>query len=154
MKSIILAASLFFSWTATASTEIGQRVQGEFSRLRAVVSQLTPEFQVGGYLNGKSYGDHEILWALSEDPSRSEVIRIYREKGANEQPMVVSFHRSTLIAPGRTVIRRFVGPGLTGWRNDTVDVDSGEYLGSQGNESPLLDARDREILKKWDIELP
>lgn len=146
MKFLILALALFTS-VARAETDIGQEVRQQFDRMRAVVSKMKPEFAVGGYLNGKSFGDHEVLWHL-EPAGDAEVIRIYRKK-KNGQAFDITFHRNDAIVRGRTVIRRFVGPSPTGWRNDTVDADTGEYLGSQGQEEPLMDKRDREIFKRW-----
>lgn len=144
MKFLLLA---LLALTARADSDPAQEVQTQFQRLRAVVSKLKPEFEVGGYLNGKRYGDHELLWHL-EPAGDAEVIRIYREK-KNGPAFDITFHRNNAIVPGRTVIRRFYGPSPTGWRNDTVDADTGEYLGSQGQEEPRLDKRDREIMERW-----
>lgn len=154
MKTLLLTflTVSFLSLPAHASGEIAARVHAEYSRLRALVSTLEPEFEVGGYLKGKSYGDHELLWHISEDPADSEVIRIFRDKAGHES-FDVTFHRNQAIVPGRTVIRRFVGPNPTGWRNDTIDAETREYLGSQGTRRPRLDPREEEILRKWDIEL-
>ena len=150
----------FFSLPAHASERIAGRLHSEYARLRALVEKLEPEFEVGGYLKGRRYGDHELLWRLAEEPGCSsahlrcdaEVIRIFRDKAGHES-FDVTFHRNQAIVPGRTVIRRFVGPNPTGWRNDTIDADSREYLGSQGARRPRLDRREEEILRQWDIEL-
>jgi len=156
MKAFLLALvslAATFSTPAFGSEAISQRLQSEFSRLRELVTRLEPEFEVGGYLKGKSYGDHELLWRTSDTGTDAEVIRIYRDKGDKEQAFDVTFHRNDVIVRGRTVIRRFVGPASTGWRNDTIDAHTGEYLGSQGASAPRLDARDEAILRQWDIRL-
>ncbi len=156
MKNLLLALFAFtatFSSPALGSEAISQRLQSEFHRLRELVVHLEPEFEVGGYLKGKSSGDHELLWRTSDTGTDSEVIRIYRDKGDKEQAFGVTFYRNDVIVKGRTVIRRFVGPAATGWRNDTIDAHSGEYLGSQGASEPALDTRDEEILRHWDIRL-
>lgn len=153
----ILLATFFAacapSFAADSSPEhISSRINEEFLRLRTFVEKLQPEFTVGGYLNGKNYGDHQLFWHLSQEKGGNEVIRIFRYKGRNND-FDVSFHRSMEIMPGRTVIRRFVGPGSSGWRNDTIDAATGEYLGSEGPSLPRMDVRELEILKQWDIEL-
>ena len=160
MKPVLLALSLvavfaFLPREAVSSSEeeISATLQKEYSRLRKIAAKLKPEYEVGGYLKGKVYGDHELLWRLAEEKGDPEVIRIYRDKGEGRQPFDVTFHHSTGIIKGRTVIRRFVGPASTGWRNDTIDAETGEYLGSQGTRDPAMDPRDLEILKKWNIRL-
>lgn len=148
MSVLLLALTLFVS-PARAGQEIGPEIQAQFQRLHSFVSALEPEFTVGGYLKGKSYGDHELLWHLATEPGEAEVIRVYREKGPSEQAFDITFHRNRAIVPGRIVIRRFVGPESTGWRNDTVDEETGDYLGMQGEVNPAVDARDQAILRKW-----
>jgi hypothetical protein len=152
MKLLFLVFALFTA-SAHASPEISQELKSEFERLRSTVSKLTPEYEVGGYLAGKRYGDHELLWHLAKTPGDPEVIRIYRDKGDSEQALDITFHHSAMIVRDRTVIRRFVGPAMTGWRGDTMDAATGEYLGSQGATQPLLDPRDRQILEQWGIRL-
>jgi hypothetical protein len=148
--------ALFFSFvgSAPAATQerISKRIYSEFTRLKALAETLEPEFEVGGLLKGKRYGDHELLWRLAEEPGQYDVIRIFRDKPGKDS-FDVTFYRADHIVPGRMVIRRFVGPGVSGWRNDTMDLNTGEYLGAQGASRPRLDQRDLQILKKWDIEL-
>lgn len=157
MRAVSLILTVLFSagvsTIALASEEqISRTLQDEFHRLYDLAAKTEPEFEVGGFLNGKSYGDHELLWRLADEPGEYDVIRIFRDKeGSNS--FDVTFYRADHIVPGVTVLRRFVGPGISGWRNDTIDYKTGEYLGSQGARRPALDARDREILKKWKIEL-
>lgn len=156
MKTMVLFALAFFPALAPASSgpeQISAKLQSEFRDLRALVQKLEPEFMVGGYLFGKRYGDHELLWHLASDSQGTDTIRLYREKSGGRKEFAVAYLRSTQIVEGRTVIRRFVGPVVGDWRNDTIDANSGEYLGSQGVRTPELDARDREILRKWKIEL-
>lgn len=148
--TLFLAA--FVSVTAHATEPRAHRLNQEFMRLRALVQTLEPEFEVGGYLKGRSYGDHELLWHIEEQPNESEVIRIYRDKPGPES-FDVTFHRNQAIVPGRTVIRRFVGPNPTGWCNDTIDAETLEYLGNQGTRRPRMDQAEEAILRKWDIEL-
>lgn len=154
MKKLFCSlVTLLVSLNVFADPAIADRLVKEYARLRAIAVATTPDSLVGGYLKSKSFGDHKLLWKLAEEPGDNEVIRIYRPKGQGVPPMDVTFHFSRFIVEERTVIRRFVGPSTTGWRNDTVDASTGEYLGSQGATKPALDSRDREILKTWDIEL-
>ena len=153
MKAFLLALLVSANAFASPSPAIGRELKKEFLQLHRLVSKMRPEFTVGDYLSGKSYGDHEILWRLGEEAGDPDVIRIYRDKGEKAQALDITFHRSAGIIRGRTVIRRFVGPAMRGWRNDTMDFHSGEYLGSQGTSSPSLDERDREIMEKWGVVL-
>jgi hypothetical protein len=158
MRSMSLMALVLVSTLAGATvSDEGQKIMTEFTNLRAQVLAMKPDGEVGGYLKSKSFGDHEVLWRLSDVEGEAEVIRIYREKralkGSTTQDFVVAFHKGGHIEPGRVVIRRFYGPAQTGWRNDTVDVQTGEYLGRQGTTQPLLDERDMAIMAKWDLSV-
>ena len=135
-----------------AKEKFSHQIHEEFHQMYDFVLNLESEFKVGDVLYGKSYGDYEILWTLAQETGETDVIRIYREK-EGQQAFVVSYFRSPHILEGRTVIRRFIGPSLTGWRNDTIDAETNEYLGRQGQTQPALDQRDREILKAWGIKL-
>lgn len=154
MKVLLVLASLLSPFTALASSEIAARIRTEYKQLRALVASWEPEYVVGGYMNGKDFGDHEILWRLGEEEGDAEVIRIYRDKGEGKESFSVTFHFGDHMIDGHTIIRRFIGPSFRGWRNDSVDAVTGEYLGSQGIDRPALDRRDREILRKWKIKLP
>lgn len=151
-KMLLVLLITGFSFVASANTEISERLRSEFDRLVELVSTLEPDDHVG-YLESKSYGDHELLWKLGETSEDNDVIRIYYDKGEKEQAFTISYHRSRHIVEGRTVIRRFVGPMISGWRNDTIDADTGAYLGSQGAITPRLDDREKEIMEEWDIQL-
>lgn len=154
MKKFVVMLFLSLPFLASAGTarsdrsDFGAEILAQYARMKSVASKLKPEFDVGGYLNGKTYGDHELLWHLAEEPGEAEVIRIFREK-PDGQAFDITFHRNNAIVPGRTVIRRFVGPVKSGWRNDTVDANTGEYLGSQGQTEPEMDKRDQEIMRRW-----
>lgn len=150
--SFVFSLILFVALKGQAGTP-ASNVKSEYQTLRAHVAQLTPEFEVGGYLKGKAFGDYKLLWRLSSNTEDHEVIRIYRDKGRGQQALEVAYHRSSEIEPGRRVIRRFIGPAATGWRSDTIDADSGVDLGQQGPSKPYLDGRDLEILKEWGIAI-
>ncbi|MGE0525938.1 MAG: hypothetical protein AB7G93_10240 [Bdellovibrionales bacterium] len=153
MKSMLLLLSLFAATSFVyAGDSIGQSLLTEYKDVRAKVSRIQPEFDVGGY-NAKDYGDYRLIWRLAETMEEAEMIRIYRAKGLRDHDFDVTYHRNRAIAPGRTVVRRFVGPMDRGWRNDTVDIDTGEYLGRQGAPYPRMDARDREILEQWGMQI-
>ncbi len=154
MKLLLTLLALSgLSLTTSASSSIGEKLRSEFLFMKKTVENLEPEFMVGGYLKGKKYGDYELLWHLGETPEDMDTIRIFREKADGQAPFDVSFIRTNHIVPGRNVIRRFVGPAISGWRNDTIDEETGEYLGPQGVKYPSLDERDQEILKIWNLEL-
>jgi len=156
MKALILAFTCLLlsgQKVHANSKEISHTIISEYARLRKIVADLQPDSEVAGYLKAKEYGDHKLLWRISDKKGDNELIRIYRDKGPKQQAFVVDYFFSDAIADGRRVTRRFVGPAETGWRNDTVDFDSGSYLGRQGSSNPFLDSRDLEILKNWEIRL-
>lgn len=131
---------------------IASTIYKEFTRLRERFQLETPDTVVGGLYKQKSFGSHVVLWKIEQFPEDSEVIRIYRaSKIEGEQDFSVTFHKNGVIVPGKTVLRRFIGPDSRGWRNDTLDYLTFQYLGSQGAERPQISPTDREILNMWDI---
>lgn len=152
MKSFILSVLLLGACCAQA-VDPAKTLQDEFTRLHEMVQNLKPEFEVGGYLKGKRYGDVELLWNTNFEEDGTDVIRIYHEHKDGTPDFSISFHRSHYIVDGYTVIRRFVGPMQYGWRNDTVDILTGRYLGTQGVMTPEASSRDLQILKEWQITL-
>lgn len=144
--------ALFLSVGVSAEPLKCEQLLTEYQRLHEYVQNTKAEFEVGGLFKGKQFGDYKLLWKLAQVKGESEVIRIYRDKGDKQQAFEVSYFRNDLIVPGKTVIRRFIGPAATGWRNDTIDAFDGRYLGHQGTENPYLDERDQEILSEWDIK--
>lgn len=155
IHSCLKAIIIFMSFLATSAwgRPMGQILVNEYLRIKSTIAQLQPEFEVGGLLKGKSYGDYKLLWRFANVKGDHEVIRFYREKTGGSQDFEVAYHVSTEIAPGRTVIRRFLGPAATGWRADTADVSTGEHLSTQGTDTPFLDERDQQIVKEWDLKL-
>lgn len=135
----------------TTPEEAGLQIRQEFDGLYQYVQNLEPEYEVGGMLKAKEYGDHKLLWDLADEPGETDVIRIYRSKGRGD--FNVTYHRTHQIIEGKIVIRRFVGPLISGWRNDTIDAHTNEYLGAQGVFAPDLDQRDTEIMEKWGVRL-
>lgn len=125
----------------------------EFHRLLDFVQVLPPDGQIGGFMNYKNIGTHTLLWDLGETSSDRTVIRIYSQHHDGTESFAVSYYRSRDIVPGRTVIRRFVGPIVTGWRNDTIDLETDKYLGTQGKAVPKMTDSDLKLLKMWKVTL-
>lgn len=151
MFAVLTLALALAASDRAAAADTFPNIRNEFSRLYEKVQKLRPESTVGGLLKSKSYGDHELLWHLDDEPGGYDVIRIYREK-KDSSAFEIAYFRGTHLIPGRNVIRRFYGPVGSGWRNDTVDAETGQYLGSQGAREPNMDARDRQIMRKWGAE--
>jgi hypothetical protein len=149
---MIYIFSLILGLMSSHAAPRGQALIEEYGRLKTKVLKLKPEFEVGGLLKGKDYGDYKLLWRFAEQKGEHEVIRLLRSKADGHQDFEIAFHVSSEIVPGRLVIRRFVGPASSGWRADTVDAFSGEDLGTQGTETPFLDSRDVQILKDWELD--
>jgi hypothetical protein len=92
------------------------------------------------------------MWQLAREEGDSERIRLFREREDDDQTwFAITYHHSKYILEGTDVIRRFVGPEPSGWRNDTVDAKTGEFLQTQGAQRPLLTHREAEILADWNI---
>lgn len=155
MKQLLLTFVIFllsFQSYSFDQTEKSDIILKEYIQLRSKVSQLNPDYKIGDFSNVKRYNNHILLWSLEDDLKYHEVIRIYRDKG-KYKGFAIAYHRSASIIDGRVVIRRFIGQEPFGWRNDTIDLDSAEYLGYQGLRKPVLDSIDQEITKEWGITL-
>ncbi|MCB0422391.1 MAG: hypothetical protein KDD61_15435 [Bdellovibrionales bacterium] len=157
MKTLlILMLALSFSASAwgMSDSQKSQVLLYEYYQLRQFVQTLKPDYEVGGYYQAKDYGDYLLMWRLIEDPQGHESIRIYRErKDSSRTNFAITYHRSSEIVPGSIVVRRFVGPEPYGWRNDTVNLQTGEYIGAQGMTYPDLKKAEKNILKTWGIQL-
>lgn len=148
MKFILIGMLALFG-QAFAQSDISQTLLKEWNTFRSLVETLSPDGDIGGYMDYKEYGETLLLWRVSQEPSSNEVIRFYRTR-PNGQSFAVTYHKSHIIAPGRVVLRRFIGPEPTGWINHTIDFLSGEYLGEQGFR-PSLSRSEQEFLEDWDI---
>lgn len=136
--------------------EKAQILQKEFSELRAIVATLTPDYVVGGLYNAKEYDDVTLLWKIDTEgdgTGENEVIRFYGERNPPLKDFGVTYYKSYVIVPGQVVLRRFYGPDSTGWRNDTIDYVSSEYIGSQGSRAPFLSETDVAIMKNWNLTI-
>lgn len=151
MKVLIclLGMSLSFASDYT-DKEKAEILMIEWNRLKSVAQNIEPEFNVGGILDGKSYGDHELLWTLTDEFKGHEIIRIHIEKPSGN-PFQISYHRGSHIVPGVNVIRRFIGPFYGSFSAHTIDKATGEYLGMQGSIYFPKDDQDIKIMKQWDI---
>lgn len=160
MKNILFSFVLVFLSVAGAIDKAGavdketQILNQEYQKFYSLVEKLQPDALVGGLLKSKKFNDHEILWKLAESENDYTVIRIYREHNDGSEDFAITYYYARHIVPGTLVIRRFIGPAVgSGWRNDTVDLESGDYLGSQGQVAPVLNSRDQELLTLWSIKL-
>lgn len=154
MKLLLAFVLLQFGQAFAQSAEqISQTLQEEWSRFRAHVEEVTADGDVGGYMDYKEYGDMTLLWRTSGDPSDNEVVRFYMSRENSSDWFSVTYHKSSSIIDGRTVLRRFVGPEPSGWINHTIDYHTGEYLGSQGYFPYALSDSELEMMKAWNIRL-
>ncbi len=146
--SIIVVMSLFSQ--VFANEQISKKLQSEWAGLKAKTAALVADGELGGYMFYKEYGNLTLLWRTSEDKNENEVIRLFLEKN-NGVHFVITYHKSDLIVPGRQVLRRFVGTEPVGWINHTIDLESGDYLGTQG-QAPILTSEEKKLMKDWSIE--
>lgn len=151
MKNIIssLLLTVFLSLSVSyAQVDLDPKAQillKEYAQLKAKVLTLTPDGDVGGYFKFKNYGDVKLMWRFS----RNEVIRLFYRK--SDSIFAVTYYVSQDIVDERIVLRRFYGQEPLLWRNDTIDYNTGEYLGMQGMEEPELSKEDLEIMKQWGL---
>jgi hypothetical protein len=148
MKKIILIFTLLIG-NAFASDSISKTLMEEWSRFRTLVDKTEPHGDIGGYMLYRDYENMTLLWRTSVGSEENEVIRFFMQR-PDGAIFAVTYHKSDIIRPGKVVLRRFVGTEPTGWINHTIDFNSGEYLGSQG-EKPNLTADEKKMMKTWKI---
>lgn len=151
MKKLILVfVFVFTSCQIFASEKISQTLMNEWTHFRTMVDTIKPEGDIGGYMLYRDYADMTLLWRTSSETGENEVIRFFMQR-SNGLVFAVTYHKSDIINPGRTVLRRFVGNEPTGWINHTIDFVTGEYLGTQGQEATLSVA-EKKMMKEWNIK--
>lgn len=151
MKKLILVfVFVFTSCQIFASEKISQTLMNEWTHFRTMVDTIKPEGDIGGYMLYRDYADMTLLWRTSSETGENEVIRFFMQR-SNGLVFAVTYHKSDIINPGRTVLRRFVGNEPTGWINHTIDFVTGEYLGTQGQE-PTLSVAEKKMMKEWNIK--
>lgn len=150
MKKCVVAFLFCLAIGAQAfGNEISETLMSEWKTFRAKVDQIEPHGDIGGYMLYRDYADMTLLWRTSTEDRDNEVIRFFMQR-SNGTIFAITYHKSDIIAPGRVVLRRFVGGEPTGWINHTIDFSSGEYLGSQG-QKPELQAGEKKMMKEWGI---
>jgi hypothetical protein len=152
MKKWLSLSLLFFGLTTQAfgNEQISQKLMKEWDNLKTKTAQVSADGELGGYMFYKEYGNLTLLWRTSDDMADNEVIRLFLEKN-NGSNFVITYHKSNIISPGRTVLRRFVGGEPVGWINHTIDFKTGLYLGTQG-QAPTLTSEEKKLMKAWSIE--
>ncbi len=153
MKKIAFAFLVLFSLLGQvfANDTISSTLMKEWKTFREKVDTIQPDGDVGGYMLYRDYQDMTLLWRTSSEAGANEVIRFFMYR-ADGSVFTVTYHKSNIIAPGRVVLRRFVGTEPTGWINHTVDFETGKYLGSQG-ESPKITTSEKKVMKEWGIQI-
>lgn len=151
MKKIILIFSLLVGQAFASHKDegISQTLMKEWNKFRAQVEKIEPQGDIGGYMLYRDYQDMTLLWKTSDNKNENEVIRFFMLRPTGEV-FAITYHKSDIIHPGKTVLRRFVGTEPTGWINHTIDFNTGDYLGPQGQE-PELTAAEKKLMKDWGI---
>lgn len=152
---LLLAMTLVFAISSAAQAMDSRStvLKNEFDQFYTYVTELEPDGKIGDFMKYKKVGDFTVLWDLGVEKTDYDLIRLYNEHTDGTDSFAVSYYRSQNIVPGRTVIRRFVGPGIKGWRNDTMDLETGEYLGMQGFPEPYMTSEDRALIQEFKVEL-
>lgn len=153
------------SWakSGAADQKKAQIILSEWNRHYALVSNLKPDGDIGGYMLYREYSEYDnliLLWKIHTNSESDEVIRFFRKRpmgsGNNDgQVFAVTYHKSQIIVPGEVVLRRFIGTEPTGWSNDTVNFTTGEYLGHQGEVEiqSKLTKEEKSMLKNFNIKI-
>ena len=150
-------------WAETLEpiAQIGQSPEAqiliaEYNKILEIAQTSQPDGTVDGFTNYKVIGDGvKFLWYLGETRGQT-TLKIYKSKDeqAGEDDFSVSYHYIMHRDPGEIeptpILRRFIGP-MKGWRNDSVDLETGYYLLHQGSPTLQLSERDKSILEAWGI---
>lgn len=149
-----LIASLFIALFATsvfASPQFNQ-LASEYEGLYQWTQSVQPDGLVGYHYPYKQMDGYMVIWEPQSSMDDGHImIRILLKRETPLKDFAVTYYKSQYIVQGRTVLRRFYGPDDKGWRNDTVDFITGEYLGFQGNPSPSFKEDEQSILDFWKI---
>jgi len=137
--------------TATAS-EPAKTLLEEFARLKEFVQSNQPDGEVGGYMEYIQMDGYIVLYK-PDNTEDHDVIRIFANREFPDPDFAVTYFLSDHLYKDRRVLRRFVGHEPSFWRNDTVDVNTGEYLGRQGLRVPRLNEDEQAILDYFEITL-
>jgi hypothetical protein len=133
-----------------ANDTIAKTLLKEWKTFRTQVDTLEAQGDIGGYMFFKEYGKMTLLWRTSNESGDNEVIRFFMPR-ANGLDFAVTYHKSTVIVPGKVVLRRFVGTEPTGWINHTIDFNTGKFIGKQG-DAATLSAEEKQMMKEWGIQ--
>lgn len=134
------------------ASQEAETLLAEFDQLREHVLSQEADGVVGGYMNYIQKDGYKILFKPEFDTDH-DVIRIFMNREFPEKDFAITYILSDHLYDGRRVLRRFIGPEPTGWRNHSVDVVTLEYLGSQGNSALQLKEEEAEILRTLGISL-
>lgn len=150
MKKFILMFTLLIGH-AFANDTISETLMKEWTHFHAMVDTIKPQGDLGGYMLYRDYQDMTLLWRTSTNSSDNEVVRFFMQRSSGVV-FAVTYHKSNIINPGRTVLRRFIGTEPTGWTNHTIDLKTGEYLGSQGLGQEITSAEEK-MMREWGITI-
>lgn len=108
MKKLLVILTLLpmmaFGFTGPNSHQI----MGEFEALTTLIEITKPDYEVGGYFQGKDFkNDVKLLWRLTGDTDSHQTIRLIRRRESGVM-FAVTYHLTKYIVDGRLVLRRFV----------------------------------------------
>lgn len=148
----IFAILMLFSGALNAEPSHSEILLQEWSSLRKMVGELVPDGEIGGYYSTKSFDGVTLMWRTRGEKG-DEVIRLFFDKKLEDgRYFHVTYYKNDYIVEGRTVLRRFLGLEPSGWGNHTIDFETGDYLGSQGNTKPTINEEQQKILDEWNIK--
>jgi hypothetical protein len=124
----------------------------EYSSLKQWTSEVQSDGVIGGLYQFVQMDGYKIMFSQEFDGDH-DVIRFFMAREAPRKDFAITYFWSRYIKQDRVVLRRFVGHEPSGWRNDTIDVETLEYLGRQGRRDLRLPEDEESILEQWGIEL-
>ena len=150
MKAIVLIVGVVISTSAFASPQADQLI-AEFEWLKSWAENAEPDGKIGSLYPYVQHDGYVVMFSEEFD-GKHDVVRFLVQREAPVKDFAISYYWSKYIVEGRVVLRRFVGTEPTGWKNHTVDVNTREYLGSQGRRVLNLSDDEKELLQDWGIQ--
>lgn len=130
----------------------------EWTLLKEMIASFEPdEKMVGGLMFQVDFGDHVLLWSKNSFAHDGhEVLRIFVPRSEHQRSFDITYILSKYLSVAsqeRPALRRFVGPAERGWRADTVNWLTGDWIDTQGNRNLRLTDFEQELLEKYSIQL-
>lgn len=144
--SFIFAISVIH---VTAFANVSKTLTQEWKSIKSRVDNVSVDGDIGGYMEYHELGDGlTLLWRLVDKDH--QVIRLFKEK-ENDKYFAVTYYRTNIIVDGTVVLRRSIETSHSTFINHTVNLNSNDYLGSQGYFPYDISEDDIKLMKDMGI---